>query len=286
MKLKEIIFKDKRVIEELSRIKASYKEVEIYWEEIVAYFNQLQANDIYESGIIPSLERRSDNSIYYLFRFSSTKDVLKQYKSINFIYNFLSPMFNNPNYNSANIFEVMKNGTSWELKNKDNIERFLTSFFINNNFKKDLFIFGEHGSGKTYFSSAIVNELVAKNKRVAFINTIKACQYLRQDRAKESEFIDDLINVDLLIIDDLGKEPTNKYFSWFSLEVIYSILIGRQIASKKTVINSNLSIERYLNLIQQTEELSNSYGIVDRIREYFKNNTITIIANENIRKLQ
>ncbi|MDJ1645896.1 ATP-binding protein [Mycoplasma phocimorsus] len=286
MKLKEIIFKDKRVIEELSRIKASYKEVEIYWEEVVAYFNQLQANDIYDSGIIPSLKRRADNSIYYLFNFSSSDDVLKQYKSINFIYNFLSPMFNNPAYNKANIFQVMKNATSWELENKDNIERFLSSFFINNNFNKDLFIFGEFGSGKTYFSSAIVNELVAKNKRVAFINTIKACQYLRQDRSKESEFIEDLIDIDLLIIDDLGKEPTNKYYSWFSLEVIYSILIGRQISGKKTLINSNLTIDKYLSLIQQTEVLSNSYGIVDRMREYFKNNTISIIANGNIRKEQ
>lgn len=284
MKLKEIIFNEKRVIEQLKRINATYKEVELYWEEIVSYFNQLKANDFYDSGVIPSLERRSDNSIYFSIAFASNKDLLTQYKSLNFIYNFLSPMFNNKTYSSANIYDIMSNPTTWQKENKETINLFLNSFLLDNNFKKDLFIYGEFGSGKTYFSSSIVNELVSINKSIAFINTIKACHYLKQDRSKESEFIDDLIEVDLLIIDDLGKEPTNKYYSWFSLEVLYSILIGRQINNKKTIINSNLSTDKYLEIIKHTEELSNSYGIADRLREYFQNKTVNIIANENIRK--
>ena len=78
---------------------------------------------------------------------------------------------------------------------------------------KGLFITGTYGVGKTYLASCIANEIIKNGKSVIFGTLIQLLDFIR-DSYSDSEVSDkDYLNlyssVDLLVIDDLGKEkPT------------------------------------------------------------------------------
>lgn len=117
-----------------------------------------------------------------------------------------------------------------------------------------LMFVGPFGTGKTHLAAAIANYLL-KNKVPVIFGTLGNLLADIKDTFDEDSLIttarvrNQLRNVQLLIIDDLGKE---KVTPWM-LEEFYNLLNARYEALKPVVITTNLSLEE----IEQKYEVEN-----------------------------
>lgn len=90
-----------------------------------------------------------------------------------------------------------------------------------------LIITGESGVGKTHLAASIVNKLIENDKIVLMgrltmlLDMIK--ETFRDNTRSENELIELYLNVDMIIIDDLGTEKISQW----SLEKLYTIIQNR-----------------------------------------------------------
>lgn len=120
-------------------------------------------------------------------------------------------------------------------------ERFIENF--NNTNEKNLLFTGNTGLGKSFLSSCIANELLKKGKTVLYqtapimLDTIIDYRFDKDNSSKD--IYDNLLNVDLLIIDDLGTESMNS----IKFTELFNILNTRLLNQHcKTIISTNLSL--------------------------------------------
>ena len=100
--------------------------------------------------------------------------------------------------------------------------------------------------GKTFLSSCIANELLKQGKTVLYqtasVMLDAIIDYRFGKSTSSKDIYEHLLNVDLLIIDDLGTEGTNQ----MKLVELFNILNSRLLNSKKvtkTIISTNLSLQ-------------------------------------------
>lgn len=131
----------------------------------------------------------------------------------------------------------------------------------------NLLIYGETGVGKTFLVNCIARELLDSTHTVlyhtaySFFDYIEKCRFgydnSREEIALSEEY---LIDCDLLIIDDLGTELTNR----FTASAFYSVLNERQLKKHPTIISTNLSFddleERYSERI--LSRISKDFGFL------------------------
>ena len=123
-----------------------------------------------------------------------------------------------------------------------NSEDFVKNF---NSDYQNLFFYGTVGTGKTFLSICIANELLKKGHSVIYFSSLGLFtmlgEYAFDYKAKQElhSIYEDLYNCELLIIDDLGTErPTS-----FVLSEFFSCLNERDLRKKSTIITTNLSLE-------------------------------------------
>lgn len=130
---------------------------------------------------------------------------------------------------------------------------------------KNLLFCGEPGLGKTFLSTCIAKELIAKQYTVIYETAYKTFSMLEELKFKKSDNeeklkfkVEKLYSCDLLILDDLGSEFTTPY----TTASLFDIINSRLISGKKTVISTNLS----------TLELEKKYGarVFSRILGHYK----------------
>lgn len=138
-----------------------------------------------------------------------------------------------------------------KLSPKKNMEFIckLSHEFIDNfedNEQKNLLFTGNTGLGKSFLSSCIANELLKRGKTVLYqtapimLDSIVDYRFGKENSSKT--LYDNLLNVDLLIIDDLGTEYINK----IKFSELFNIINSRLLNSKKvtkTIISTNLSLD-------------------------------------------
>ena len=115
--------------------------------------------------------------------------------------------------------------------------------------KKDIiFITGSTGTGKTFASEVIASELI---KKCFYVNVVTAFQmnnifleYHKDFDKSTSHKLSPLIDVDLLVIDDLGTEPI---FRNVTQEYLYLIISERLRKRRKTIITTNLSPNEFID---------------------------------------
>jgi len=116
------------------------------------------------------------------------------------------------------------------------------------NFKQDyhnLFFYGTVGTGKSFLSGCIANELLQSGHSVIYFSSTglfdTLARYSFDTKSKEAlyNFYKDLYNCDLVIIDDLGTEVTNSFVT----SQLFSLLNERHLGRKSTIISTNLSLE-------------------------------------------
>lgn len=139
------------------------------------------------------------------------------------------------------------------------VDNFLADF--DNPKGKNLLFTGSPGLGKTFLSNCIAKELIDNGKIVLYqtapimLDNIIDCKFGKNNISKD--FLDNIFNSDLLIIDDLGTESINN----IKFTELFNIINTRILSNKKTIISTNLSIQNLFSIYDER--------IVSRIVGYY-----------------
>lgn len=102
-----------------------------------------------------------------------------------------------------------------------------------------ILIFGDTGLGKTHISLAIANEVIQSGYSVIYdsvINLLREIEKEHFSHNSSSDTLDLILDVDLLILDDLGTEFESKFYN----SVIYNIVNTRINRKLPTIISTNM----------------------------------------------
>ena len=141
---------------------------------------------------------------------------------------------------------------SYEYYQGDDLQHFKAAVKLSKdfaeNFNQDyhnLFFYGTVGTGKSFLSGCIANELLRTGFSVIYFSASglfdRLARYAFDAKEKSvlHDFYEDLYECDLLIIDDLGTEITNSFVT----SQLFSCLSERGLRRKSTIISTNLSLE-------------------------------------------
>ena len=179
------------------------------------------------------------------------------------------------------LFEMSKMGERFKTRTFDN-------FIVNSENKKSLEIakgfvenfeqakasglgimfVGNYGAGKTHLACGIAIELIKKGIPVIYGTAITLLFKIKQtygEEVKTSEWdlLDLYSTVDLLIIDDLGKEKPSEWV----LEKLYHIINQRYENLKPTIITTNYDDVTLINRLSTASNSSTAEAIVSRLNE-------------------
>lgn len=140
---------------------------------------------------------------------------------------------------------------SSNISPKDNIKNIkdIALVFIDNfdnDDEKNLLFLGNTGLGKTFLSNCIANELLKKGKTVLYqtapvmLDTIIDYRF---NKNNASSIYENILDVDLLIIDDLGTECMNSMKFSELFNVINTRLLNQNNHITKTIISTNLNLK-------------------------------------------
>lgn len=128
-----------------------------------------------------------------------------------------------------------------------------------------LYLWGNHGRGKTHIACEIGKHGLSEGIKVLFINApslvrdIRA-SYSRTSEINPSEFVDKCVSAQLLIVDDLGQENVTKD----SIEILYEIINERDLDMKSTVITSNFRRDKLL--VHYVKSLGGDEGAINKAK--------------------
>ena len=106
---------------------------------------------------------------------------------------------------------------------------------------------GSTGVGKTFLSHCIAKEIIDQGYTCVYTTAFQlfddlAKRTFQKEKEEDTEHsLDMIFQCDLLIIDDLGTEMTNK----FVISQLFQCLNERLIQEKSTIISTNLSIKQF-----------------------------------------
>lgn len=134
---------------------------------------------------------------------------------------------------------------------KDICMSFIDNF--DNPDEKNLLFRGNTGLGKTFLSSCIANELLKKGKTVLYQTAPIMLDSIVDYRfgKNNSNLLENLLSVDLLIIDDLGTESLNSMKFTELFNIINTRLLNQNNKITKTIISTNLTMK---NLSEMYDE--------------------------------
>lgn len=117
--------------------------------------------------------------------------------------------------------------------------------------RKNLFIFGDTGTGKTHLACCIATEVINKGCSAIFIKAadyIDLCYQRYSDRSGEKiAMYEKLLNCELLVLDDLGADVSTKN----SDSLLLSLIDDRLNAGLSTIITSNLTIAQIKDIYSE-----------------------------------
>ena len=146
--------------------------------------------------------------------------------------------------------EVNENKYHTNISPRENINlikniclNFIKNF--DNPSQKNLLFTGNTGLGKTFLSSCIANEIIKKGKNVLYQTApvmLDSIIDYRFGKNKDSNILESILTVDLLVIDDLGTECINNMKFTELFNIINTRLLN-QSKITKTIISTNLSLK-------------------------------------------
>lgn len=157
----------------------------------------------------------------------------------------------------------------------DMVKKYVTNYaeIVSNYRGGGLYFFSkEKGTGKTFLSTILGNELSRRGHRVRWYGMTNLLQeikagYDRESSTSSAEIINLCRNAEVLILDDIGVE---RQTAWVN-ETMYTILDSRMTQCKPTMFTSN----------HRPHELSYDERIIDRISRMTE---LVEMPEESIRK--
>ena len=135
--------------------------------------------------------------------------------------------FKNDNGKCSNIKAAKKYVEEWSAMLSENI---------------GLLLWGDVGTGKTFFAACIANQLIENNITVRMTNFSTVLNDLYKDEDK-NKYISDLVSVELLIVDDLGIERDTPY----ALEQVFTVIDARYRSNRPLIVTTNLTLTEIKN---------------------------------------
>ena len=135
-----------------------------------------------------------------------------------------------------------------------------------------LLLWGNVGTGKSFFAGCIANALMKLEVPVCMTNFALILNDLAANFKDRNEYIARLCSFHLLILDDFGMERGTEY----GLEQVYHVIDSRYRSQKPLIVTTNLTLEE----LQNPEDTAHA-RIYDRLTEMC---TPVRITGENFRK--
>lgn len=130
---------------------------------------------------------------------------------------------------------------------------------------KNMLFSGSEGIGKTFLCNCIAKALIDKGKSVIYTTAFDLFECVKKERFDENfkgvELSKAALEVDLLVIDDLGTEIVNT----LSTTILFNIINKRLVTKKSTLISTNLDAEE-LRISYTNRNLSRLYGEYDVLK--------------------
>lgn len=130
-------------------------------------------------------------------------------------------------------------------KIKDAVQSFITNF--EDPEEKNLIFTGNTGVGKTFLINCIANEILKSGKTVLYqtapvmFDEINEAKFDREN--SKFDLYENILNVDLLIIDDLGTEKITDTKITELFTIINTRLLNQNHKITKTIISTNLNVD-------------------------------------------
>ena len=103
---------------------------------------------------------------------------------------------------------------------------------------------GPTGLGKTFLSNCIAKELLDLGKTVLYQTApVMLDSIIKSKFENSSELMDHILDVDLLIIDDLGTETMNNMKFTELFNIINTRLLNQNHKITKTIISTNMDLK-------------------------------------------
>ncbi len=237
--LKKEILKDKKIIELIQKHNLTEEQISdglpIFLDIIedkknkdLMYTSEIEVhqNGVISRKLVPTNEGiKLENKNNFILKNITTMDYTV----------FPAISINNGGGNKNNEF-------SWNENRKDLLNYFKKIILVklkNNEYFKGVYLYGNFGVGKSFFTQSLANYFALKGKTVAYINNNDLASHLKQlFSVGYKKTIDSLKEVDFLFIDDIGSEKNS---SWMLTEILFSILSYRMESKKTTFFTSNFS---------------------------------------------
>ena len=134
--------------------------------------------------------------------------------------------------------------------------------------KKGLILIGNNGVGKTHLACSIANKLIENGTPVIYGTLINLLAELRNSydidkNISEMEIFKLYENVDLLIIDDLGKEKPSEW----GLEKLFTIINSRYENNLPVIITTNYNQKSLMERLSLNGEIETAKSIISRLYE-------------------
>ncbi len=134
--------------------------------------------------------------------------------------------------------------------------------------KKGLILVGNNGVGKTHLACSIANKLIEDGTPVIYGTLINLLAELRNSydidkNISEMEIFKLYENVDLLIIDDLGKEKPSEW----GLEKLFTIINSRYENNLPVIITTNYNQKSLMERLSLNGEIETAKSIISRLYE-------------------
>ena len=127
-----------------------------------------------------------------------------------------------------------------------------------------LYIYGDVGTGKTYEASALAKAFIGAGYGVCLTTTIDMLDSIRGSYNDPfSKGIGYFSHIDILILDDLGKENAN---SW-AMTTMFQVLDKRYGDLRPTIFTSQYPMSKLEERLSRSGERESARAIVSRIHE-------------------
>ena len=168
----------------------------------------------------------------------------------------------NLNYKFDN-FEVNSNNKKVYQSLKNYSEK-----LVNEVERKGLILVGNNGVGKTHLACSIANELIKNGIPIIYGTLINLLAELKNtydvyNNISEMKIIKLYEKVDLLIIDDLGKEKPSEW----GLEKLFTIINSRYENNLPVIITTNYDQNSLINRLSINGEIETAKSIISRLYE-------------------
>ena len=149
----------------------------------------------------------------------------------------------------------------------DNLKNY-SEKLVNGIEKKGLILVGNNGVGKTHLACSIANKLIENGTPVIYGTLINLLAELRNsydidNNISEMEIIKLYENIDLLIIDDLGKEKPSEW----GLEKLFTIVNNRYENNLPVIITTNYNQNALVERLSLNGEIETAKSIISRLYE-------------------